>query len=123
MTYTFTFPYLPSGILSPNGRAFWRAKAKAAKLLRTDAYLYAKQQGLGGLMLTGVRAVVQVRSTKPGIRRDLDNYMGRFKALWDGMVDAGVMVGDHAAVFRPEWAAVPFVNGDDDVVILLEVAG
>ena len=118
---TLVFPFLPSAALSANSHAHWRGRQKAAKQLRTDAYLYAKQQ-TGPLDLQHAVVTIQIRCKNPNQRRDLDNYQVRLKPLFDGLVDARIIVDDSWRVLRTQWADPPFVNGDDAIVLDIEDA-
>lgn len=116
---TLVFPFLPSAALSANSHAHWRGRQKAAKQLRTDAYLYAKQQ-CGPLDLKRANVTIQVRCKNPNQRRDLDNYQVRLKPLFDGLVDARIIVDDSWSVLRTQWADPPFVQGDEAIVLEIQ---
>lgn len=113
------FPFLPPAALSANSHAHWRGRQKAAKQLRTDTYLYAKQQ-TGPLDLKRALVTIQVRCKNPNQRRDIDNYQTRLKPLFDGLVDARIIVDDSWQCLRTSWADPPFVKGDDAIVLEIQ---
>ena len=117
---TLVFPFLPSAALSPNSRAHYQAKGRAAKQLRADTYLYAKQQ-TGPLDLKQVAVTLQVRCKNPNQRRDIDNYQARLKPFFDGLVDARILADDSWRVLQSiAWADPPFVAGDDAIVLEIQ---
>jgi len=74
----------PHAALSPNARAHWRAKHKAA----SDARYKASVIGSGRKRLQNpVCAVVPLVATNR--RRDLDNVLAGLKSALDGLTDAG----------------------------------
>lgn len=84
---------LPPADLSPNARVHWRRKARAVKAYRDQAYLEAIQAG--GRNARWADAVSEVAFYWPdGRQRDYDNASATLKPAWDGMVDAGLLVGD-----------------------------
>ena len=117
---TLVFPFLPPASLSPNSRASWPVKAKAAKELRILTGIYAKQQSRP-LDLKQVAVMLQIRCKTPNQRRDIDNYQARLKSFFDGLVDARIIADDSWRVLRSiAWADPPFVAGDDAIVLEIQ---
>lgn len=76
----------PPKVLSPNARAHWRARSKAAKSYRLQCFLFAKEAGLvvpAGRLLVGIEFLPPNRA-----RRDDDNLIAAFKSGRDGLADA-----------------------------------
>lgn len=118
---TLIFPFLPPAALSANSHAHWRGRQRAAKRIRTDAYLYAKQQQPKPLDIQKALVTIQVRCHNPNQRRDLDNYLIRLKPFFDGgLVDARIIVDDSWKHLRTQWAQEPFIRGDDAVILEIE---
>lgn len=86
MTITITLPW-PPAVLSPNARAHWTAKAKAAAKVRRDACYLAQAAGARMLPWAGMAVAIEFR---PPDRRlyDTDNLLARCKAALDGVADA-----------------------------------
>lgn len=83
--------------LSPNGRAHWAARSKAADVVRNAVWLAVVEHGT-----RPVRPPVRItyRWVFPDRRRrDVDNYStGVIKVVQDRLVSLGILTGDHAAV-------------------------
>lgn len=93
---------LPSRVLSPNGRASWRKKAKAVARYRDAAFLVAKQ-AQGGVWRRWTRAVARVTFHWPDDRRrDEDNAVLLLKPAFDGFVDAQLLVDDSTRELKRE---------------------
>jgi crossover junction endodeoxyribonuclease RusA len=76
----------PPKVLSPNARAHWATRSKAAKSYRNRCFLGAKQVGLAapaGRLLLVVEFLPPNRQ-----RRDDDNLIAAFKSGRDGLADA-----------------------------------
>ena len=90
----FVFGFPPKA-LNPNARSGWREKARTAKEYRwaccIDARLvWGQREPLVPPVSMAVTFVVKDKR-----KRDMDNLIAMFKAGQDGMVDAGVLAGDH----------------------------
>jgi crossover junction endodeoxyribonuclease RusA len=83
---TVSLPW-PSPLLSPNARAHWRVRAKAAAGYRADSF-YATRAALG--RSRPIAPVVMTVEFRPpdNRRRDRDNMIASIKAALDGMADA-----------------------------------
>lgn len=84
---TVTLPWPPAA-LSPNARAHWRVRHRAAAQYRRDCALLARAAGLQlpegeGRLILGLDFVAPDRR-----RRDDDNLIASFKAGRDGLADA-----------------------------------
>lgn len=76
----------PPKVLSPNARAHWRAKSKAAKDYRYRCFLEAK---LAKLRAPAGRVLLMLEFMPPNRqRRDDDNLVAAFKSGRDGLADA-----------------------------------
>lgn len=76
----------PPAVLSPNARAHWATRSKAAKAYRQACYLLTRQSGIvapAGRVLLALEFVPPDRR-----RRDDDNCLAAFKAGRDGVADA-----------------------------------
>jgi crossover junction endodeoxyribonuclease RusA len=80
--------------LSSNQRPHWAAKSRKTKALRERAYYLAKAQKLTAP--TPASLIVEVGYPKRG-RADPENGQPTYKALIDGMVDAGVIPDDDSS--------------------------
>lgn len=76
----------PPSVLSPNARAHWTKRHKAAKSYRGDCYLLCKQ---AGITAPAGRIRLLLEFIPPDRRsRDDDNLVAAFKAGRDGLADA-----------------------------------
>ena len=120
------FPMPPAG-LSPNGRVHFMQKARLTKQYRLDCAWIAKA-GARMQTLSELRSFPWERATatvvfevaQPGRRRDADNALASLKALWDGIVDAGLLTDDRGLRVVP--ADPLFVKGESAVWVKLEEA-
>jgi crossover junction endodeoxyribonuclease RusA len=78
----------PSGLLSPNARPHWSAKARAAKKYR--ALCSWTIAGAGRVVVPeGARVLVDLTFYGPTLGRyDADNALARMKSGLDGLADA-----------------------------------
>lgn len=96
-------------VLTPNGRAHWRQKAKCMR--KDKEAVYVAVRSLGGSSrdspaLTHAHVKVTFYVTVAA-RRDADNLLSSLKGVLDGLVDAGVLVDDSLDVIgMPEIAVV-----------------
>lgn len=87
------FPWPPS-ILSPNARAHWAKKAKAAKKHKADCQLLAQAHGCRAIEADGL--TVEITFHPPDKRRrDADNMLAAMKWGLDGL-SAATGVDDSA---------------------------
>ena len=99
---------LPPVEFSPNSRVHWRARHEAGVQAKNDVIALVREQGWAGPPLVG--AVVRITWGLPTkMKIDWDNLIGRTKPLVDGLVDAGVLIGDSVRDYQPEyrWADSP----------------
>lgn len=88
---------LPPRALSPNARVSWQARARHTRRYRRDAYVLTI--AAGGQNLRWPRAVAQATFYWPQEqRRDIRNAEHMLKPAYDGLVDAGLIPDDSAAV-------------------------
>lgn len=85
-----TFPW-PRPLLSANDRMHWAEKARLTKLIRTMTTMLARSADIPATGHVTVRLVWVVRDNR---RRDTDNTYPTFKAMCDGLVDAGIVPDD-----------------------------
>lgn len=90
MTYTLTFPW-PRPPLSANDRLHWARKSRLTKEIRTTAFMLARNGRIPAMGCCQVQLVWTVTDRR---RRDSDNTYPTFKAMCDGLVDAGVVPDD-----------------------------
>jgi crossover junction endodeoxyribonuclease RusA len=82
-----TFPWPPS-VLSPNVRAHWSKKSKAAKSLRRVCHLLTLEAGIRGVPWDGDIHLFVDYYPPDRRARDQDNMIAASKALFDGLADA-----------------------------------
>lgn len=83
---TIELPW-PPACLSPNGRAHWTVKSKAASKARRDARYLCQGAGIRALPWPAMHVEITFRA--PSRRAyDLDNALARCKSLLDGVADA-----------------------------------
>jgi crossover junction endodeoxyribonuclease RusA len=82
---TLLLPWPPK-ILSPNARAHWATKSKAAKAYRSACFLLCTQ---AGIITPAARALLSLEFIPPDRRRrDDDNCVAAFKSGRDGVAQA-----------------------------------
>lgn len=89
MKTTITLPLDPK--LHAHAKGHWRAKAAATKAARE----LAKLASLGKQMLSGPVVADYVFTVPDRRRRDVANMIQACKPYIDGIVDAGIVEGDH----------------------------
>lgn len=100
MTLCISMP-LPAKALSPNGRAHWRVKAKAAADARQMAKLLALEQ-LGTHRPRHKTGTIQIKwYSKTAMHPDDDNATAACKAHRDGIADSGFLANDRHLTSRP----------------------
>lgn len=100
---TLTLPYPPKE-LSPNARCHWRVKSAKVRSYRDLCHILARQQTrvkLPAPVTARVTFVVTVNR-----KRDEDNLGASIKALWDGLVDAGILAADSTEYLHIERPAI-----------------
>ena len=106
----------PSG--HAHNKGHWRAKAGPIKAMRELAYILAKQalrkHGKPEAEVVGVRYFFRVPDRR---RRDAANMMQQCKPYIDGIVDSGLISGDHWEVLRIVGVGV-FVDKENPGVTL-----
>ena len=93
---------IPPVAVRPNGRAQWRAKAKAVKAMRDRAYAYTLVELCGDTPPGWTSASVLIdwyHSTKRLM--DRDNIIASCKAYIDGIADAGLIADDVGVAYEP----------------------
>ncbi len=96
---TLTFPWFPRE-LSPNARVHWAERAEATSLYREECGWMAKTQVQPNQDIhtdPPFSAPVLATTTfyvKDKRRRDMNNLDASLKAMWDGIVDAGILADD-----------------------------
>lgn len=111
MSITVSFPW-PSSLLSPNGRAGFREKARLTKQTRSRAAKIADEHGVNPIT---AGAVIQVTYFPPSARWDDDNIRAMGKVTLDGLADA---MGANDRTFHPEVIiGAPKKGGEIEVVI------
>ncbi len=81
-----SLPFPPS-ILSPNSRAHWREKAKAAKKYRHDCFMLAKSVGIKDVPPGKLHLWIDFYPPDRR-KRDDDNIAAAFKSGRDGIAEA-----------------------------------
>lgn len=85
---------------SLNARLHWRERARINKMWRMRMLLVVMQHQIPHEPLTSAT----IKITKYSIRKtDSDNIVCMFKALGDGLQDAGVLANDDELVLIPKW--------------------
>ena len=77
----------PSPVLSPNSRAHWATKAKAAAKARRDATIACQAAGIRALPWAAMHVAIEF-CPPDNRRRDTDNMLASIKSALDGMADA-----------------------------------
>lgn len=99
---TITLPYLPPAEFSPNSRVYWTQRHIAGRKAKDDIWALVHAEGWQGPALSGATVTISWGlPTKKII--DWDNLIARTKPLIDGLVDAGVLVGDSVRDYQPEY--------------------
>lgn len=91
---TITLPF-PAAAIHSHNKGHWKRKASPIKAARATAHAEAIRLGFAGRGITKARVDYDV--FYPDLRhRDLKNTTGSScKPYLDGLVEAGVLVGDH----------------------------
>jgi hypothetical protein len=98
---TITIPELPEAALKPGFRGGWWLVRKAKVHDTEMAYVYAliayrEKHGDGRFSLPLGKVDASITFVFKEIRRrDLDNWIGRLKGYWDGIVKAGIIEDDN----------------------------
>ena len=109
---------LPPKELHAHAKGHWGPKKVATKACRTLAHVEARALGLATTMQ---RVVLSFDFYYPDmIQRDAYNTAQGCKAYVDGIVDAGVMVGDHWQVLSGGHTRGHLDRGNPRVVITIE---
>lgn len=106
--------------LTPHAEGHWRGKTKATGVLRHAAGLEAhKVRGdASGLF---VPARLTYRFYYPSnIQRDEANMIQRMKPVIDGLVDAGVIIGDHWQVLSTAGVVSAIDKANPRIEIIIE---
>lgn len=77
--------------LSANDRMHWATKARTTRMIRDLAAISARKAEIPAVEHVNVRLVWVVSDRR---RRDTDNTYPTFKAMCDGLVDAGIVPDD-----------------------------
>ncbi len=110
----------------PNARPNRYAKARAVKQYRYICQMDARQQGWTGPRTPGEHLLASpVKATVTFVvpdhrKRDTANMMDALKALWDGIVDAGLLVDDSHEHLRHGEPSVRVEKGQRYVLVTLE---
>lgn len=110
----------PNRLLNVNSlRGHTRFFANGARAWRTAGYVSARALDLPRPFVVPVR--IWVEFTFPNnVRRDTANLYPTAKALVDGLVDSGVLLGDHDGAVEGPWLRRVYPNGSRAVVIVLQ---
>ena len=92
---------LPTPTGHAHNKGHWRAKAGPIKAMRELAYILGRQaiaeHGKPKANIVGVRYLFRVPDR---VRRDAANMVQQCKPYIDGIVDSGLIPGDHWEVLR-----------------------
>lgn len=96
-----SLPFPPRAV-SPNSRGHWRKGHHAAREYRNACFVQAAKQLRASQRHAWERATAEATVYVPDLRRrDRDNLAASLKALWDGLVDAGVLADDYGLRHEP----------------------
>lgn len=111
---------LPPGLptLNANDRVHYMARSKKTEKLRAEAYKAAKAQPFIPFSKVKLRCIFRAPDNR---RRDVANLYPSFKAIVDGLVDAGVMKDDHDGIVR-EFTIVRGENYPKKGQLIVEVS-
>lgn len=93
---------LPNRALSPNARVRPYMKRAAARKQRADTCAAIQAQNANGLPWDKCEVSVKLYH-QTNRRRDLDNAVSMLKSMFDGIVDAGVVVDDTPEYMTRKW--------------------
>lgn len=103
--HALTWDLTAGQILTANQRHHWTRRSRLTKALRSRAYWNARHHDIPALGQVRITATVAWPDRR---RRDVHNLMPTFKALVDGLVDAGVIPDDDDKhLTGPDPRAVP----------------
>lgn len=88
-------PCLP--ILNANDRVHYRSRSKITEQLRSEACKAARALPFMPFGKVRIRCIFRAPDNR---RRDVSNLFPSFKAIIDGLVDAGVIKDDHDGIVR-----------------------
>jgi crossover junction endodeoxyribonuclease RusA len=99
---------LPSGmpLLNANDRTHHMTRAKRTAMIRAEAYKAAKAQPFLPFGKVRIRCIYRAPDNR---KRDVVNLYPSFKAVIDGIVDAGVIKDDNDTIVKE----VSFVRGEN----------
>ena len=113
-----SFAWPPKEVF-PNARPHYQAKARAVKQYRWDCKMDARHQHRPQTLASPVKATVTF--VVPDRRkRDTANMMDALKAMWDGIVDAKLLVDDSHEHLRHGEPSVRVEKGQRYVLVTLE---
>ena len=114
-------PCLPDRCLNPNWKGHWAVKAKAAKLLRQSAFIYALS-ACEGDRPEYEKAELSITFVIKDVRyiKDTDNAINSLKAAIDGCVDAGIIKDDSPKYLSYKMPINWQVNKDLAPMIILD---
>lgn len=101
---TILMPWTDGPPLRSNARHHWARKAAIVRSIRRDAALVARAS-----MIRPIAGPVDVRfiwTVTDNRRRDAGASAPTLKAALDGLVDAGLLAGDHHMIVRSETCAI-----------------
>ena len=113
-TFSVVLDRLPPRELRPNSRASWQAKL-TPKAAERDAGFACARANWDGDAMRRAQLYVSVRHNRP---LDLDNVLASLKAFFDGVVDAGVIIGDGPAAI-PDMCVHWDGKGDTRIILQL----
>ena len=120
---TITIPFLPPRALSPNVRSHFMVKNKAVQEFKNDCYLCALQAISEQCpdWQTPERARADVTFIVPDKRRrDLDNFLGSIKPLWDAFKAAGVIKDDSYRNFSLGKVEMVYQQGKREILVVVQ---
>lgn len=116
---------LPSSLLSPNGRVYWRKHRVAVKEARETAFVLGlaasksmrpKYENAKVSMVYDCSPPIKVKGYRP---TDVQNALAACKSYIDGCIDAGIIVDDNSKCLS--WGSCKIVkNGKPGVTLTFE---
>lgn len=115
-----TLPWISSK-LSAHNKGHWRSKAQPTADARAKAKAIATRLILDGARhLKGKTSVRYLFFVPDNVRRDSANMVQSCKPFIDGIVDAGLVAGDHWQVFRLAGVDVDIDRDNPRVELVIE---
>lgn len=117
---TLVLPWIDSR-LNAHNKGHWRTKSAPTKQAREIAFAIAQRAIIEGVAHINTKASIQYRFFVPdNRRRDSANMVQACKPALDGIVDSGLITGDHWQVLKDLGSEVAIDKANPRVEITIE---